>query len=265
MGAGILFFKKNNLDFSNENVVITASQGQDYVDFVRNRSNRSAWLTTGSVDADNTTFEVDFGQEVLIDDILLIKHNFKNYNVKYWNGSSYVNFSPAISETTNTATTTRYAVTQVGTTKILLTILGTMVANEDKRLFQFIATTKIGQLSGYPVIKDPVLGRNRLKSQMLSGKQFIRENIGNFSVKLQLPIYSNDEDLTIFEELFDSNEGFLVWLCGGDASQFRNERQAYRLEDIFLMKCTSEYKPEWYKGLYTTGQVVKIELGEVVD
>lgn len=265
MSAAIRVFSKSKLDVSYDNVVLTASQGQDFVDFVRNRSNTSAWVTTGSVDADNTTIEVDFVDLINIDSIILIKHNFKSYTIQYWDGDSWENFSTTIAPTTNTALTTFHQFTEVFTTKIKLTILGTMTVDDDKHLFQFIATTERAQFNGFPIIKNPKHSRNRIRSKLLSGKETIKESSGAFSCQLQIKVHSDDSDLDLIEDMYNANTGFLVWLCGGDQAQFSSLRIGYRLEDIYLMKCADEYQPEWYKGFYTSGQVVGVDLVEVAD
>lgn len=265
MSQQIRFFYKNKLDISNSVATLTASQGNDFVDYVRNRSNTTAWVTTGSVDADNTNIVVDFVDLINLDFILLIKHNLKAYTIQYWNGSSYVNFSTPISETTNTLATTFHQFTEVFTTKIKLTIQGTMVANADKYLFQFIASTQRGQLQAWPIIKSPKVSRNRIRSKLISGKETIKEQSGSFMCQLQVKLLRNDTDLTLIEKLYDANTGFLVWLCGGDEDQFSSKRIGYRKQDIFLMKCADEYEPEWYKGFYTTGIVLSMDLVEVVD
>ena len=264
MSGQIRFFEKNKIDISEPNISIAASQGDTYTDFVRNRSNLSAWQTTGSVDADNTTFEIDLVDPRSIDSIILIKHNFKSFTLQYWDGASWVDFSTAINPSTNTAETTFHQFTLVTTTKLKLTILGTIIANADKFLYQFIATEQIGQLNGWPIVK-PVIGRNRQRSKMISGKESVREQIDATQVKLNVNCWSNSADLSIVEELYDSNDGFLVWLSGGDESQFSSVRQGYRLEDLYLMKCIGEYKPAFYKGLYPSGLVIAIDLTEVVD
>ena len=56
MSGQIAFFEKNYADLDYANVAATASQGVGTEDFARNRRNDSAWITSGSVDADNTTF-----------------------------------------------------------------------------------------------------------------------------------------------------------------------------------------------------------------
>lgn len=261
----IIFFEKNKCDYSLSDVTTTASQGSAYADYALNRSNQSAWVTSGSVDADNTSLVIDWSDQKRITDIILVLHNFKAYTIQYWDGSLYQDFSPAISETTNTVDTTHHKFTEVITSKVKLIITGTMTANQDKVLRQFIATKQIGQLDAWPVIDNPTISRNRQKTTMLSGKQSIRENVGLFTCKLKIAYLKSDADCLIVESLFESNEGFLVWLCGGVETQFATVRKGYRLEDIYLMKCSNEYMPEWYQGVYKTGMVVDMQLVEVVD
>lgn len=263
----ILVCKKNKLDISDDVVTLTASQAQDFVDFVRNRLNTSAWVTTGSVDADNTTIEVDFVNQVDIDTIALVKCNFKSYTVKYWNGSIYTDFSTPINPTNNTEPSPIHEFTKVTTTKILLTILGTFVADSEKKLYQFIATDKLrtGRLNGWPEIKNATFNRQRISAKMLSGKIGLKEQIGAFSFEWNLKVYSDSSDLAIFEAMYLSNNGFLVLLSGGDDSQFSSRRMPYRNEDWLLMKCSDEYTTDWYRGLYKSGQVINVKLVEVKD
>ncbi len=265
MGNHIKFFEKNKGDISNTSVVATASQGDDYADLARNRSNSSAWVTSGSVDADLTTFDIDFVDTKQIDSLILIKHNFKNYTFKYWDGAAYQNVTPSIAETANTSETTSHSFTAVETTKVRLQINGTMSANDDKYLYQFIVTKSIGELAGWPVIKSPVNSRERIVNQMLSGKKSVSEQVGYVYFNLDQKILKTSADVDIVESLFFSNESFLVWLCGGSETQFFDRVKTYRKEDIYLMKCTNEYKPELYKGAYKLGYHLLIELAEVND
>lgn len=265
MSQQIRVFTKNKLDISNSNIVMTASQAQTYIDFVRNRSNMSAWVTTGSVDSDNTSIEVDFVDLINIDSILLLKHNFKSYTLQYWDGDSWEDFSTPIAPTNNSETSTFHQFTEVFTTKIRIIILGTVVANSDKYLFQFIATTEHAQFNGWPIIKKPQHSRQRVRTKVLSGKETIKESAGAFSCQLNIKVHSDSSDLDLIETMYFANTAFLVWLCGGDQTQFSSQRIGYRLEDIYLMKCADEYRPEWYKGFYMSGQVVAVDLIEVVD
>jgi hypothetical protein len=265
MSGQIIFFEKSAADFSNPNIAATASQGSDYALYALNRNDASAWITTGSVDADNTTWEVDFVDPRDVSEIIIADHNFKSFKVEYWDGSAYQAFPTAIDLTTNTANTNWFSFASTSASKIRVTVRGTQVADSDKRMFNFIATNLIGQLEGWPVISRPQISKNKQKTVMLSGRLSVAENVGAFSCVLKVANWKSPADLTVVETLFDSPNGFLVWLCGGDETQFSSVRQGYRLKDIPLMKCTNEYEPEWVQGLYKTGMSIELNLSEVVS
>ncbi len=265
MSQQIVFFKKSKCDFTNTSIVGTGSEGVGYESFLFNRNNTSAWITSGSVDANNTTLIIDFGEAKDVTDILLVKHNFKSYTIQYWNGSAYVDFSTVISPTTVAVDDSSHSFTLVNTQLIKITILGTQIANSDKFLYQFIATERVGQLAGWPIISKPLVSRNRKNNQMLSGKLNVSENVGNVSFTLQLKAFTSNADLTLFETLYNYSEGFLVWLCGGDELQFKTLRQGYRMEDIYLMKCSDDYKPSYLNGLYGAPIAMDVKLEEVVN
>jgi hypothetical protein len=262
MAGQIMFFEKSKCDFSNPAASASASQASEYAYFALNRSNRTAWVTTGSVDADNTTFTVDFTEQRYIDSIFLVKVNFKSYTLKYWNGSSYVDFATAIDVTNNTDETILHQVAEVLTSRLRLTIRGTMTANQDKYMHQFIATSLMGRLNAWPQIKKPTHDVGRIVTKMLSGKVNVTESVGGFRCDLEVANWKDQTDLNLVERLYTLNEGFLVWLCGGDESQFAQRLMGYRKEDIFLMRPTNNYIPEHVKGIYTTGVKLVIPLAE---
>lgn len=262
MSQQIRFFEKSKCDFSNASVSIVASTGNAYVERILDRSNLTAWMTTGSVDASNPTIEIDFGDIRPVDTILLVKMNFKSYKIEYWDGAVWVSI---VDVTMAAVTTAFHQFTKVDTRKLKLTIRGTQVPNSEKKLYQFIATEQIGQFNGWPEIKKAISSRNRVRTKMLSGKENIREQIGAFNVALSVKILRDDHDLTLIETLHASNDGFLTWLCGGDEAQFSSARKGYRLEDIYLMKCLNELSNEFYQSTYPNGLMPKFELIEVVD
>lgn len=264
MSGQIIFFEKNKADYSFSGVVATASESPDTAPYALNRSNLSGWITSGSVDANNTTFEVDFGDYKSVTELLLVKHNFKNFTVKWDNEGVWTDFSPAINVTNCTDLVSWFEVASQLTKKIQVTITGTQTANADKFLYQFIATEKIGQLEGWPVIAAPAHSRNLTVVKTLSGKSYVGENLGAFSYTLNVTEWKSGPDLTVVERLYSRSEGFLSWLCGGNENQFSSKRQGYRLEDIHLMKCVNDYAPEWVKGQYLRGLKISMKLSEVI-
>lgn len=266
-----MFFEKNKLDLDNSNITLTVTDavaddtGQDVVDFIRNRNNTSGWATTGSTNAANTQLDVDFLDQVDIDNIFLIQQNFKAYTIQYWNGSTYTNFSPSISVTGNSTADKRHSFTQVTTSKIRLIITETFVTDDDKFMTQLIATQLIGQLANFPQIKSVKDAKSRRSLKMISGKVKVVRNVGAFSCTLAKNNVVSDADITLMQRLFSSFNGFLVWLSGGDESQFRNLPIGYRLRDLFLMNVTNEYNPEFEDGHYKFGIPIDLDLVEVVE
>lgn len=260
----IVFMYKNAADWTNASVVLSATEAPTYVANLQKRSNNIGWMTTGSVDANNTTITCNFNDLVTLTDIVLVNHNFKSFTVKYWDGSAWVDFSTPINETANVDSSSGFNFASVNCTQIQIIITGTQVANTDKRMTQLVASSRIGQLNGWPIIKHPTFNLNKRVNTMLSGKQNINRNLGGFSCTLEVANWSNAADLSVVEQIYGAGYPFLVWLCGGSEAQFSSVRQAYRKQDIFLMQCVNEFTPEWVDGLYKTGMRLQIDLVEVV-
>jgi hypothetical protein len=266
----IKFYEKSYLDIDSQNITITVTDatatnsGQSYVDFVRNRNNETAWMTTGSDDAANTQIDIDMAETLAIDRLLIVKHNLKAYTIQYHNGSSYVDFSTAINETTNTKSTNEHIFTEVQASKIRIITTGTQVADDDKFIYQILICKSLGQLEGYPEIKKPVYSANKRVIKLLSGKSFIARQRGAFSCTLDVKNYNITADLNILESIYFNLSGVLVWVNAGDSDQFSREHISYRPEDIFLVQPTDEWTPEFYKSLYQSGIKFKMNLVEVV-
>jgi hypothetical protein len=273
MASQIKFFNKSYIDIDAPNSSISVTDavatdnGSGLVDLMRNRNNSSAWLTTGSTDAANTTLVFDMSEEQTVTDLILVVHNLKAFTLKYWNGSTYVDFSTPISETTNTETTNFYSFTAVDTSRIQLVITGAQVADDDKYIRQMIVTQKLisGQFIGWPIIKSMVHNTSKQINKMLSGKVNIVQAVGAVSFELSVKNWNIDADLKIIEEIFFGRKGVLVSLSGGDEAQFSHLRIGYRKQDIYLMRSINDYSPAWVSGIYTNGIKTKINLAESVD
>ena len=270
MSSQIKFYEKSLIDQDFEGTTITITDatatntGQDFVDFMRNRSNDTAWLTTDSDDAANTQIDIDLGGDRPFNRILIVGHNLKAFTIQYYNGSTYVDFSTAISETTNTKDTNEFTFDSVTIQLIRIIITGTQTADEDKQINQLIITNSIGQLEGWPQVKKPRTSLNKKSVKFLSGKLLPIRQRGFFSCQLTVPLYNIDADMAIIEAIYFSFEGVLVWINAGDDSQFSRTNIGFRSTDIYLMLPTDEYTPEHYKGLYSSGIKFKMDLSEVV-
>lgn len=273
MGSQIKFYNKNKLDLSNQDATITVTDnvasdtGQTIVNFMRNRNNNSAWLTTDSTDAAETTLEIDLGIEYLISNIFIVGHNLKSFTFQYWDGLSYVEFSTPITEITNTKTTNFFEFNPVSVQKLKLVIYGTQTPDSDKSIKQLILTDKVGvgQLVGWPQIKNPTHDTNKKITKMLSGKVNVVESVGAFSIQLSVSNWSIDSDLNLIEEIYFGRRGVLVLLSGEDEAQFRTRRIGYRDQDIYFMRSVNDYTPEYNVGIYSNGLKITMNLTEAIS
>lgn len=266
----IKLFYKNHVDIDNPNIALSVtdtgaiSDGAEVLDFVRNRNNTSAWLTTGSADINNTTINVDMADSLFIDNIILVGHNFKSFTLQYDDGG-WQDFSTPINETTNTDGTTGFEFDEVMTSRLRLIITGTQTPDEDKILKQLIVVKSLRHLEAFPEIQKPSHSRNRSTAKMLSGKSNLVSQVGGFKVSLKVKYWKSPEDLEAIEKIYTNRLPVLVWLCGGDEDQFSSKRIGYRKEDLYLMRPTNDYIPEWNSYVYSTGLNLTINLVEVVD
>lgn len=269
----VSFYEKNYIDLSASGVefIIDDSEasnfGEDFVSYVRNRNNDSGWATTGSNDAGNTTIEVTWADDRVVNALFLVMHNFKSFTVKYWDGSAWADFSTAINETSNTDATTYFNFDNVTTSKLKIVINGTFVADEDKFMRQLIITKLMGdgQFEGWPQIKSPEIRLNKIVNKALSGKVSVADQTQAFSCELAVSNWNSDRDLTIVEEIYFKREGVLIWLNADTSEQFSSLRIGYRPQDIFLIRPINEYRPEWAGYLYNTGMKINMKLSEAID
>jgi hypothetical protein len=268
---GIRFFEKSKIDLTlGTKAVITVTDavatdnGQAYVDYMRNRRNSDGWSTTGSTDAASTTLVVQFGDLEAIDSLFLFGINWKSYTAKYWDGVAYQDFSTPINETANATEDKFHSFNAVETSQIRIIITATMNLNDDKYCTQMVPTQSIGTFTMQPLVQDNVSSKNRKLVKTLSGKSRILRTNGFFEFSMKQKCVVNDTDLTLLESLFDYYDGFLVWLNGGDSTQFRTNRIGFRTKDLYFMNVVSEYKPEWNEGFYKQGTNIDAKFSEVI-
>jgi len=269
MAQQIRVFEKSYIDLDNENasIIITDASannnGQLVADFVRNRSNATAWITSGSLDSHNTIFETEFGGNYRVGAILMVGHNFSDYTVEYWTGVAWTNL---VTVSSGTATTTHHNITETQTDKIRINITGTIGTDQNKRMLQLIVSRNFqsGQFVTWPILK-PSLDENKKANEMLSGKVAMTRSVGGYNINMTLKTSVDQSDLTLIQEMyFRTREGFLLWPNGGDNDQFTKDVPFWNEEDILLVLPTDNYKPEWLEGFYKSGMPLNMKLREVV-
>lgn len=274
MSEQIRFLELPVSDISNENfdIEITDSvavdDGNDIRIFMRNRNLTSSWITTGSDDTANTKIECLVSDSAAISDIFIVRHNFKDFDIDYWNG---VAWTPVVSVTNNTKDFYHFDFSGsaldpfVNTTKVRIVIYGTIVPDEDKSVARLMLTSKVesGQLESWPKIV-PEHGLIQKATEMLSGKFFMTESLGAFKCKLAWKGVHTQGDVDILRRIYMGRKAVMIWISGGDDTQFRFDDIGYRNEDMYIMKPKKDYKNPYYKGLYKAVMTQTMDLIEVV-
>lgn len=270
MSGQIKFYKKNHIDLDRPNPELSVtdnvatSDGASNLNLVRNRNNNSGWMTTGSSDAAETQILVELKDYQTVDVVMLIKHNFSDFTIEYWNASAaeFQDFQAV----TDNSKDTNILKKSVSTNQIRLTIHNTQTVDADKTLRQLIIAENFaeGTFEGYPQIKKPTTSLNKQVNKLLGGRVNVVEKSGSFSVSLDVNFLVIDNDLSLIENLYFSREGVLMLLSGGDEDQFATKRMGYRNEDIVLVRPTNELQLPYVKGTYSNGIKIKMDLQEVV-
>lgn len=277
VSGGVKFFSRSQCLFQ-DNAAINASTGQSSADRCIDRNTISYWRSVGSDDSITEELEIVFSSNQTFDRILLQDHNFKSYNIKYFSGGMYTDFTSVVGlsgslasliETVYDQDTSYYEFATVTTSKIKIQILSTQVADSDKYLNQVIACTELGTLIGHPEISGISLDRQMRNEKMLSGRIISMKSDEVFEVDLNFKNYpaSLEADIDLMFRLHDSDETFLIWLCGGryGSSYFRKQLKGYRLRDIIPVQMSAPLKPIYSNNVFVNSVNFSAQFKEAVD
>jgi len=261
--GGVKFFQKN-FALLKDGASATASSNDDGVQYILSPVRWAKWISVGSSDATEETITITFPGSKTINRLFLLGINLKEFDVKYFNGLSFVDFtnvigvngveSTSINETDFALDSAYYEFNQVTTSQVQIKARTTQVADEEKMITTFIATQEIGTLLGYPKVSS-TLSNNEKRSKALSQRAVIQKTYERVSIKLAFKTHPFQNDLDIMENLFESIDSYLIWPCGGRSGSdyFRIEQKAWRLDDVYQVQNRGKFKSDYEKNIYTNG------------
>lgn len=275
--GGIKFFDQNKAD-SLTGATAAASSGDASAGFILDKNRFTVWRSVGSDDTTTETVTITLSSSQTFNRLFLINHNFKEYTAKYWDGFSFVDFasvisingvtSSIISETAYTLGSSYYEFDSVTTDIIEITATKTQVVDDQKFLNSFVVTPELGTLIGYPVIKGSIKDKNLRNAKLLNGRKFIDKSLKVFSYQIDFKNYPPllADDLDIVDTLFDRDQSFLVWVCGGRDGLpfFKRQISGFRIEDLIQVQVTNTFKDKYRKNTYTSMVDMKLNLEEAV-
>lgn len=276
ISGGIKYFNQSQC-LSKDGASIVSSSGLGSAEYCLDRNSDTYWLSVGSDDLTTETLTITFPESVPITRILILDHNFKDYNIMYDVAGTWTHFSSVvgldgslanITETAFADTTAYYEFASVTTQSIRIEILKTQVANDQKYCSQVIATTEIGTFVGFPEVREVSSDRNARISQTSSGRYIVQKSTETFGTSINFKSYPRSStysvDIDLVMTLQDREEPFLVWLCGGrrGSTYFGYTLRGFRLEDCLLMQITKELKLSYTGGVYVNGLNTSLVLEE---
>ena len=152
------------------------------------------------------------------------------------------------------------------TDRIEITATKTQIADEQKYLNSFVVGNEIGTLEGFPVVRDVTKDKKLRKSILLNGRSYIEKSLEVFRCWIDFKNYPPglEDDLDLVYDLFDRDEDFYVWLCGGRAGEpwFKYALRGWRLQDLILTQTVTSFKDKYRKNIYNGVVDLKLNLEE---
>jgi hypothetical protein len=205
-----------------------------------------------------------YGNYVDEDNSLYVDETGASYNDGNSNGlfASY-----SIAEANYNHNASYYEFDEVSTDTIIIRCDRTQASSiTEKFLASLILTTPIGNFSrdgvGFP---NPSIDGNNRVARNINNKAIVQRGLESFSCGINAEYLFTQQDIDLFTELFDRNEDFLVWLCGGRTGKpfFRFETKPFRLVDLYRVRNIADLQNSYYKNLYNTGVSATLNLIEV--
>jgi len=252
------FHTKNRINSGSTFVMTSAPSISTSAIFDRKRNTKLT--SVGSDDVTDEVWQITFTGDVAknISAIMMDNHNIKSGNVKYWNGASYVDFSPAISLSGNSAATSFFSFAQVSTSRLQFTFETTIVADAQKYVGEIMAFDLIGTPSRRP--SSFVISQNE--------RSVIHEtaNGGNvyvfFGKKSKIKITFSDasySDIDLFLTLKELGDVFYIYPSGGE---YEGVDVGFRLQDIYQVNYVNDFSPNLKSNILELNQSLAMELQE---
>lgn len=267
--GGFAFFEQNEALYP-LGARVVASSNQATANYVVGTDRAFRWKSENSAEGTTETLIITFPEDVMINRMFLLAHNFKTFTVQYNSAQDFTNVvgidggvSGGIAESDFARATAYYEFEPVAVTSLTITVSYTQDSTAEKTLAGVIATSEIATLQGYPKVDGLSFDRNENAQNNAAGGQRIVKKRKTAKLTIDMKHHPYQGDIDLIAGLFDREDPFLVWPNGGKPDQFRLALQGYRLQDVFLMQTTGTFKSNYYKNIYSLSGEQKIKLEEV--
>jgi len=174
---GMVFNRRNNLNTTTQ-VAVAAANTLTVENLFDNDPN-TKWSTAGYSTNTSTLVTVSFTSSVVIDRVFLQNHNLKQFRI-FYDGVTANTFTPAISETTNSATSNYYTFATITVSSISLQVDLATTADTEKEVGTFYVGQLMLSMERNPPANSykPIIDRQQVIHRMPNGgvTQFVVAN-----------------------------------------------------------------------------------------
>lgn len=148
--------------------------------------------------------------------------------------------------------------------RVMIECTTTQTPNQQKSLQALILTNEIGTLVGFPNVKTE-FNRHIIADQVLSGKTIIQKGADSFSASIDLNSYPGQADLDLIKLLHDSDDDFLIWLCGGreGSAYYQYTAPGWGIDDIYPVNSKDPMPLEYVYSITSNPYSTRISIIEV--
>jgi len=261
MGTNLKWYDSNELDSTNTSYSFT-SASSTLSNYLWDNNYTTKLTSSGSDDSTPEVWTMSFTSTITIDAIYLGNHNVKAGNVQYSinNGSSYADFSTAITLSGETASYNIYTFNSVsGITDIRFTMNTTQTVDAEKYCGQFRAFSLIYEMLQNPATDDmEEVENSRIHSLGDAGHDYIF--FGNKYHNVFLFSDATDAEILQLKSLKERKKPTYVFPGGGDAAQ---TQYGWRVADMYYVNYVNLFAPKLKNNILGIGTMIEVELLEV--
>ena len=269
ISGGIKVFEKSACLFK-DGATIAASTADGAADNVLSMNRYLRWDSVGSNDSTTEVLTITFDGNKTFSRLFLVDMNGKDFRVYYDTNQDFAGVVGVDGDLTG-VNVTEYAkdsayfeFDEVTAGNIRIEIYNTQVANAEKYLTFAGITSEIGTFTGFPDVK-PSTDSNEKRSQVQTGKYVTQKNFEIFDAQISLE-YVDQGDITLLNTIYETQDPFLIWLCGGKhgISSFSAEFKNWRLKDLYQVQTFGQIRTVWRNNIYTSSPITSVRVAEEV-
>ena len=232
----------------------------------------SLWQSTTPDSVETIT--INLIRPVSIDRLILVRHNFQNFQIFASHKGDRVilsNLTDIYNEElndgivfNNSLDTSYFAFDETMVDEIKIVVTDTFGTQPNKFLQQAIITKEIGTFEGFPVVSSVNFSNNESNVKVKAGQSYVNKQLRTLAnVSLDFKNYVKSEDIELASDLFERDQDFLFWASGG-YKNFSYKINGFRLQDFFRVQTVGNFKNGYSNGSYNGVMLAQLILTESI-